>query len=196
MHKDKKNNIISNDDELWNNITKNDKKYIKSNRFVTKNVNSVKKKLNTKNNMKHETVNNESIKKDIKSDITIAKNSRNIQELDPKTIPSGISASQADKLRKGKIRPERTIDLHGFTQLRAHSYINDELIKCHRRNIRSILIITGKKFGKMGAEGVLKKEVPKWLNLSPLKEIILMTSWATPRDGGEGALYVLLRRVR
>ena len=196
MHKDKKNNIISNDDELWNNITKNDKKYIKSNRFVTKNVNSVKKKLNTKNNMKHETVNNESIKKDIKSDITIAKNSRNIQELDPKIIPSGISASQADKLRKGKIRPERTIDLHGFTQLRAHSYINDELIKCHRRNIRSILIITGKKFGKMGAEGVLKKEVPKWLNLSPLKEIILMTSWATPRDGGEGALYVLLRRVR
>jgi DNA-nicking Smr family endonuclease len=196
MHKDKKNNIISNDDELWNNITKNDKKYIKSNRFVTKNVNSVKKKLNTKNNMKHETANNESIKKDIKSDITIAKNNTNIQELDPKIIPSGISASQADKLRKGKIRPERTIDLHGFTQLRAHSYINDELIKCHRRNIRSILIITGKKFGKMGAEGVLKKEVPKWLNLSPLKEIILMTSWAIPRDGGEGALYVLLRRVR
>ena len=196
MHKDKKNNIISNDDELWNNITKNDKKYIKSNRFVTKNVNSVKKKLNTKNNMKHETANNESIKNDSKSDITIAKNNTNIQELDPKIIPSGISASQADKLRKGKIRPERTIDLHGFTQLRAHSYINDELIKCHRRNIRSILIITGKKFGKMGAEGVLKKEVPKWLNLSPLKEIILMTSWATPRDGGEGALYVLLRRVR
>ena len=196
MHKDKKNNIISNDDELWNNITKNDKKYIKSNRFVTKNVNSVKKKLNTKNNMKHETANNESIKKDIKSDITIAKNNTNIQELDPKIIPSGISANQADKLRKGKIRPERTIDLHGFTQLRAHSYINDELIKCHRRNIRSILIITGKKYGKMGAEGVLKKEVPKWLNLSPLKEIILMTSWATPRDGGEGALYVLLRRVR
>ena len=196
MHKDKKNNIISNDDELWNNITKNDKKYIKSNRFVTKNVNSVKKKLNAKNNMKHETANNESIKNDSKSDITIAKNNTNIQELDPKIIPSGISASQADKLRKGKIRPERTIDLHGFTQLRAHSYINDELIKCHRRNIRSILIITGKKFGKMGAEGVLKKEVPKWLNLSPLKEIILMTSWATPRDGGEGALYVLLRRVR
>ncbi len=196
MHKDKKNNIISNDDELWNNITKNDKKYIKSNRFVTKNVNSVKKILNTKNNMKHETVNNESIKNDSKSDITIAKNNTNIQELDPKIIPSGISASQADKLRKGKIRPERTIDLHGFTQLRAHSYINDELMKCHRRNIRSILIITGKKYGKMGAEGVLKKEVPKWLNLSPLKEIILMTSWATPRDGGEGALYVLLRRVR
>ena len=196
MQKDKKNNSIINDDELWNNITKNDKKYIKANRFVTKNLNFEKKKLNIKNNRKPETPNNESIKNDIKSDTQVAKNNINIQELDPKIIPSGISASQADKLKKGKIRPERTIDLHGFTQLRAHSYINEELIKCHRNNIRSILIITGKKFGKMGAEGVLKKEVPKWLNLSPLKEIILMTSWATPRDGGEGALYVLLRRVR
>ena len=100
-------------------------------------------------------------------------------------------------LKKNKRQElNRTIDLHGFTQFRAHSYINEELLKCYKNNIRSILIITGKKFGKMGAEGVLKREVPKWLNLSPLKEIILMTSWATPRDGGEGALYVLLRRVR
>ena len=132
----------------------------------------------------------------IKNDIIALKKNTSIQELDPRKTPSGISASQADKLKKGKIRPERTIDLHGFTQFRAHSYINEELLKCYKSNMRSILIITGKKFGKMGAEGVLKREVPKWLNLSPLKEVILMTSWATPRDGGEGALYVLLRRVR
>jgi DNA-nicking Smr family endonuclease len=140
--------------------------------------------------------NNEFIKENIKNDIIAIKKNINIQELDPRKIPSGISASQADKFKKGKIRPERTIDLHGFTQFRAHSYINEEVLKCYKNNIRSILIITGKKFGKMGAEGVLKREVPKWLNLSPLKEVILMTSWATPRDGGDGALYVLLRRVR
>lgn len=74
--------------------------------------------------------------------------------------------------------------------------MNDEIIKCYRKNIRSLLIITGKKLGKSGAEGVLKREVPKWLNISPLREIILMTSWATPRDGGEGALYVLLKRFK
>ena len=196
MQKDNKNNTISKDDELWNNITKNDKKYVKSNRFVTKKLNSMEKILKTKKNSKPVMPNNESIKENIKNDIISIKKNTNIQELDPRKTPSGISASQADKLKKGKIRPERTIDLHGFTQFRAHSYINEELLKCYKSNMRSILIITGKKFGKMGAEGVLKREVPKWLNLSPLKEVILMTSWATPRDGGDGASYVLLRRVR
>ena len=196
MQKDNKKSTISKDDELWDNITKNDKKYVKSNRFVTKNLNSMEKTLKIKNNSKLEIPNNESIKENIKNDIIAIKKNTNIQELDPRKIPSGISASQADKFKKGKIRPERTIDLHGFTQFRAHSYINEEILKCYKSNIRSILIITGKKFGKMRAEGILKREVPKWLNLSPLKEIILITSWATPRDGGEGALYVLLRRVR
>ena len=196
MQKDNKNKSIIKDDDLWKSVTKNDKKYIKANRHVDEKLNSEKKINITRNQRNLLETNKEANKNNIKIEITSFKNNTNIQELDPKIIPSGISASQADKLKKGKIRPERTIDLHGFTQLRAHSYINEELIKCHRSNIRSILVITGKKFGKLGAEGVLKKEVPKWLNLSPLKEIILMTSWATPRDGGEGALYVLLRRVR
>ena len=74
--------------------------------------------------------------------------------------------------------------------------MNEEIIKCYKRNIRALLIITGKKLGASGAEGVLKKEVPRWLNLSPLREVILMTSWATARDGGEGALYVLLKNIK
>ena len=74
--------------------------------------------------------------------------------------------------------------------------MNEEIIKCYKRNIRALLIITGKKVGASGAEGVLKKEVPRWLNVSPLREVVLMTSWATPRDGGEGALYVLLKRCK
>ena len=196
MQKDNKNKSIIKDDDLWKSVTKNDKKYVKANRHVDEKLNSEKKINITRNQRNLLVTNKEANKNNIKIESTFFKNNTNIQELDPKKIPSGISASQADKLKKGKIRPERTIDLHGFTQLRAHSYINEELIKCYRSNIRSILVITGKKFGKLGAEGVLKKEVPKWLNLSPLKEIILMTSWATPRDGGEGALYVLLRRVR
>ena len=196
MQKDKKINSIIEDDDLWKSITKNDKKYIKANRHVDEKLNSEKKINITRNQGNPLVTNNEANKNNRKNESVPVKNNRKIQELDPKKVPSGISASQAEKLKKGKIRPERTIDLHGFTQFRAHSYINDEIIKCYKNNIRSILIITGKKFGKMGAEGVLKKEVPKWLNLSPLKEIILMTSWATPRDGGEGALYVLLRRVR
>ena len=66
----------------------------------------------------------------------------------------------------------------------------------HKKNIRCVLVITGKKIGKNGAEGVLRREVPKWLNISPLRQMIIMTSWAQNKDGGDGALYVLLKKRR
>jgi len=197
MPKDNKNNITNKEDDLWNLVTKNDKKYTKTNRVVSKKQESIKKSTIIKNHTESKVPINKAFKKNVNNDILDVKNKNiNIQELNPNKEPSGISASQADKLKKGKIRPEKIIDLHGYTQFRAHTYINDELLKCYNRNIRSVLIITGKKIGKLGAEGVLKKEVPKWLNISPLRDIILMTSWAMPKDGGDGALYVLLRRVR
>ena len=197
MSKDNKNNITNKEDDLWNLVTKNDKKYTKINRVVSKKQERIKKSTIIKNHTESKAPINKALKKNVNNDILDIKNKNiNIQELNPNKEPSGISASQADRLKKGKIRPEKIIDLHGYTQFRAHTYINDELLKCYNRNIRSVLIITGKKIGKLGAEGVLKKEVPKWLNISPLRDIILMTSWAMPKDGGEGALYVLLRRVR
>ena len=196
-HKDKINKTVNKDNELWNLVTKKDKKYEKANRVVSKKLESNKNIFITKESAEPKLINKKVIKNHFSREEPIIKNNNiNNQDLDPQKTPSGISASQADKLKKGKIRPEKIFDLHGYTQFRAHNYINEELLKCYNKNIRSILIITGKKFGKSGAEGVLKKEVPRWLNLFPLRDIILMTSWATPRDGGEGALYVLLRRSR
>ena len=196
-NKDNKNKTVNQDNELWDLVTKTDKKYEKANRVVSKNLESNKDIFIIKEPAEPKLINKKVIKSNFSREAPIIKNN-NIknQDLDPRNPPSGISANQADKLKKGKIRPEKTFDLHGYTQFRAHNYINEELLKCYNKNIRSILIITGKKFGKSGAEGVLKKEVPRWLNLSPLRDIILMTSWAMPRDGGEGALYVLLRRSR
>ena len=196
-HKDKINKTVNKDNELWNLVTKKDKKYEKANRVVSKKLESNKNIFITKEPAEPKLINKKVIKNSFsREEPIIKKNNINNQDLDPQKRPSGISASQADKLKKGKIRPEKIFDLHGYTQFRAHNYINEELLKCYNKNIRSILIITGKKLGKSGAEGVLKKEVPRWLNLFPLRDIILMTSWATPRDGGEGALYVLLRRSR
>ena len=111
-------------------------------------------------------------------------------------IPSGISLSQAHKLQKGKIRLESKIDLHGFTQEKANIFLKDKLTELYKKNIRCVLIITGKKTGKHGPEGVLKKEVPRWLNIPPLRQMVLMTAWAQPKDGGGGALYVLLKKRR
>lgn len=197
MVKDKSKNFITEDDKLWNSITKNTKKYKASNRIVAQ-VEPSRKKIILK---KEEAVkeNKKKVFDKIKTNNRInikADDKNNTEDLNPSKIPSGISLNQAHNFKRGKLRPEKTYDLHGYTQYRAHSYLSEEILKCYRKNIRILLIITGKKLGASGAEGVLKKEVPRWLNLSPLREIILMTSWATPRDGGDGALYVLLKRFK
>ena len=192
-----KKNIIKNEDnKLWKNITKKDKKYPKSNRVV------FNKKLTIENNAKAEKakedvlIEEKNIKK-IEKKIILEKNNYNyIENLDPLKIPSGISSNQAHNLQKGRIRPEIKIDLHGFTQDKANIFLKDKLTELYKKNIRCVLIITGKKTGKYGSEGVLKKEVPRWLNVSPLRQLVLMTSWAQPKDGGDGALYVLLKKKR
>lgn len=190
---DFKNNTSNiSDKELWDKITKKDKKYSKSNRVIFSKNKPVKieKNVNEKNKLK-KFVETPAIKEEI-----IINKLLEEKYLDPKEIPAGISLNQAENLKKGKIRPEVEIDLHGFTQEKANSYLKDKLTEFHKKNIRCVLVITGKKIGKNGAEGVLRREVPKWLNISPLRQMIIMTSWAQNKDGGDGALYVLLKKRR
>ena len=190
---DFKNNTSNiSDKELWDKITKKDKKYSKSNRVNFNKIKPAKieKNVNEKNKLK-KFVEAPAIKKEI-----IINKLLEEKYLDPKEIPAGISLNQAENLKKGKIRPEVEIDLHGFTQEKANSYLKDKLTEFHKKNIRCVLVITGKKIGKNGAEGVLRREVPKWLNISPLRQMIIMTSWAQNKDGGDGALYVLLKKRR
>lgn len=190
---DFKNNTSNiSDKELWDKITKKDKKYSKSNRVIFNKSKPAKieKNVNEKNKLK-KFVEAPAIKKEITINKLLEE-----KYLDPKEIPAGISLNQAENLKKGKIRPEVEIDLHGFTQEKANSYLKDKLTEFHKKNIRCVLVITGKKIGKNGAEGVLRREVPKWLNISPLRQMIIMTSWAQNKDGGDGALYVLLKKRR
>jgi DNA-nicking Smr family endonuclease len=59
-----------------------------------------------------------------------------------------------------------------------------------------VLIITGKGYGADGQVGVLKAQVPRWLNEPPNRERVLAFCYAPSNRGGEGALFVLLRRQR
>jgi len=95
------------------------------------------------------------------------------------------------RLRRGQVDIDATIDLHGLTQTEAHRALNVFLQGAQDAGRRSVLVITGK--GSRG-EGVLRDSVPNWLNAEPNRRMIRAFSHAAPKDGGLGALYVLLKR--
>ena len=104
------------------------------------------------------------------------------------------------RLTRGKLVPEARIDLHGMTLAQAQPALTAFLRGAQGRGLRLALVITGKGRGG-GAEGplpyrpgALRHEVPLWLKRAPLAPLVLQVARAHPRHGGEGALYVYLRR--
>ena len=116
---------------------------------------------------------------------------------------SGLDRKTADKLRKGQMQLEGRLDLHGMTQIEAHTALNSFITASYIAGKRCVLVITGKGLGADGrrdplsqGQGVLKRMVPEWLGEQPLVGVILKAERAQPQHGGDGALYVLLRRQR
>lgn len=106
-----------------------------------------------------------------------------------------VDGRTADRLKRGKLEIDGRIDLHGMTQARAHTALAAYVHRAWNEGRRCILVITGK--GSFSAEGgVLKRAVPRWLGDAPLRSMVLAVQHAQPRDGGEGALYVLIKRRR
>lgn len=111
----------------------------------------------------------------------------------------GIDRRTADKLRKGQMPIEGVLDLHGLRQGEAQGQLTRFLTNGYQAGRRCVLVITGKgsRNGEPGGEaGILRRMVPLWLDMSPLASMILMHSPAKPKDGGDGAFYILLRRKR
>lgn len=116
--------------------------------------------------------------------------------LRPATDPfdtTGLDGKRAGKLRKGELEIEARIDLHGLTLAPAHAALGDFILTSRARDLRVVLVITGKGDGKGGA---LKRLVPLWLRETPLAGAIAALSPAHARHGGTGAIYVYLRRRR
>jgi DNA-nicking Smr family endonuclease len=105
--------------------------------------------------------------------------------------PAGLDGNTKKKLEKGEIAPTAKLDLHGLTEAAAHGSLLTFLAAAHRRGDRLVLVVTGK--GDTG-RGVLKQMVPRWLDEAPMAKIIVDKRWAHRRHGGEGALYVYLRK--
>jgi len=107
---------------------------------------------------------------------------------------AGIDRRTAERLRRGRLPIEASIDLHGLTRRAAEDALVRFLTRAAERGQRCVLVITGK--GRATGEAVLRSEVPRWLNQPALRERVLACVTARQRDGGEGAFYVLLRRRR
>jgi DNA-nicking Smr family endonuclease len=106
---------------------------------------------------------------------------------------AGIDRANAERLKRGKHPVEARLDLHGLTQDEAHRALAVFIRGARADGKRCVLVITGR--GRAGG-GVLRGAVPRWLDEPEMRPHLLAIATAQPRDGGAGAIYVMLRRTR
>jgi DNA-nicking Smr family endonuclease len=132
----------------------------------------------------------------------------------PPLVPgqlAGLDRRSGERLRKGQMPVEAKLDLHGMTQEAAHGAVSRFIETQHTAGARCVLIVTGKggrsadpfqpkavpqRFTFSGGRGVLKEALPRWLNEPRMRAHIIAVSPASRAHGGEGAVYVLLKRKR
>jgi DNA-nicking Smr family endonuclease len=108
-----------------------------------------------------------------------------------------IGRRERSHLSRGRKEIDARLDLHGMTQTRAHRALFGFLQRAHHDGLTFVLIITGK--GKIGSDterGVLRRQVPHWLSLPEFRSLVVGFEEAHIGHGGEGALYVRVRRAR
>lgn len=106
----------------------------------------------------------------------------------------GLDKATAKRLRRGKVEIEGRIDLHGMTQGDARPALERFIEAAWRNGKREVLVITGKGTRADGSIGILRQAVPQWLNAQPNRERVTAFVHAAAKDGGEGALYVRIKR--
>lgn len=117
-----------------------------------------------------------------------------------RAAPVNMDFKTYKRMSKGKLVPEARIDLHGMTTARAQPALSGFIRSSHGRGLRLVLVITGK--GRQTEDrgpipqrlGVLRHEVPMWLQRPPLGSLVQQVAPANARHGGHGAYYVYLRR--
>lgn len=121
----------------------------------------------------------------------------------------GVDGATAERLKRGKVEPDATLDLHGMTQAQAHARLVSFVRRAHEHAYRCILVVTGKGAPRRSPHepasfvmpersnaGVLRIMVPRWLEEDALRQVVVGVQGAHQRHGGAGALYVYLRRKR
>jgi DNA-nicking Smr family endonuclease len=115
---------------------------------------------------------------------------------DKKALPplTALGRRAKQRVARGKEPIEGRLDLHGLTQREAHTTLLRFLNAASLRGARLVLVITGKGGVGQGERGILKRQVPQWLVLPEFREWVVGFEKAHIAHGGEGALYVRIRR--
>jgi len=116
----------------------------------------------------------------------------------------GLDGRTAERLRRGLVEPEARLDLHGFTEDSAHATLLKFIRTQRGHGARLVLVVTGRGARRdedgtaplWAGRGVLRKMVPRWLEEPEFATYVVSSATAHRRHGGEGALYVYLRKSR
>ncbi len=106
--------------------------------------------------------------------------------------PGGVDNSTWARLRTGKLPPGRTLDLHGRTAQHAFHALQTFLHRAHADRVRCVEVITGRGSGEAG--GVIRRELPLWINTPPLRPMVL--AMAHPHAANVGSVRLLLRKPK
>lgn len=106
--------------------------------------------------------------------------------------PGGLDNATWNRFRTGKLAPARTLDLHGRTAQHAFHALGSFLHAAHADRLRCVEVITGRGTGESG--GVIRRELPLWLNLPALRPMVLAASH--PHAANPGSVRLLLRRPK
>jgi DNA-nicking Smr family endonuclease len=120
-------------------------------------------------------------------------------DLPPAAPPlAPLGRRERSQLARGRKEIDARLDLHGMTQTRAHRALSGFLQRAHADGLSFVLVITGKgrMTGSESERGVLRRQVPQWLNLPEFRAMVVGFEEAHIGHGGEGALYVRIRRPR
>jgi DNA-nicking Smr family endonuclease len=107
-------------------------------------------------------------------------------------LPEALEPRRQRRLSRERDPIEARIDLHGYGRFQAQDALTAFLIGAQTRGYRSVLVITGQ--GRRGGSGVIRASVHEWLTGPSLRGVVSGFAPAARHHGGDGALYVTIRR--
>ena len=118
----------------------------------------------------------------------------------PALAIGALDRRQRQRLARGTEAIDARIDLHGHTQSEAHAALLFFLRRAQAKGARFVLVVTGKGgfagAGSLAERGILKRQVPHWLRQAEFRPYVLAAESAHRAHGGEGALYIRIRRAK